>query len=72
LDLPDVDTTVYVVPYKVVAVSKDLKIVTISSEIYKGKVTADSYYLFAFVVEPSSAHVEVTPGMLEKYPALRQ
>ena len=71
LPLPDLDTVTYAVPYKVVSVAQDRRSLQIESEVYKGKVKIDSYYLFAFIVDPATVHVEVNSGMLEKYPALR-
>lgn len=71
LPLPEVDTTVYAVPFKVTSVAKDKRSIEIVSEIYPGKVRVDSYYLFAFTVDPTCPYVEITVETLKKYPALR-
>ena len=70
LSLPDVDTTTYVVRYAVTSIAKDAKSLIIASQIFKGKITIDSYYLFAFTVDESVPHVEVTSELIQKYPEL--
>jgi hypothetical protein len=71
LELPDVHTAVYVVPYRVEQISKNKRILTINSEIYKGKVDVDSYYLYCHVVVPTTPHVRITPELIKQFPELR-
>jgi hypothetical protein len=44
---------------------------TTKSEIYKGKVEVDSYYLYCYVVVPSTPHVRITPELIKQFPELR-
>jgi hypothetical protein len=71
LPLPEVNTTRYGVPYVVKNISKDLKSVVIDSTIYKGEIKVDSYYLFAYVLDPSTPFVEVSPELLRQFPVLQ-
>jgi hypothetical protein len=71
LKLRDLHTKTYAVPYTVESLSEDKRSIIIKSKIYKGKVKVDSYYLFAYVVDPQSDFIEVTPQLLREHPELR-
>ena len=67
LSLPDVLTIVYVVRYVIKSISKDRKVITIRSEIFRDTVRVDSYYMFAYTLPRDGPvpYTEVTADVVK-------